>query len=303
MTTQTEKMLRFDDQVVLVTGASRGLGRAYADLFSQRGAILVENDLDIVEPPEPETTQSQLASTSKKFAIAGSAIDGGALVERVLALTGRIDSLVLNAGFLRDRSFAKASEAELHELLDVHLMGPWRAAKAAWPAMVKQGFGRIIFTTSPAGLYGGFGQSAYSAAKAGLIGLTRTLAIEGEKHGILVNCVAPLAASRLSMGVLPPPIAERLPPESIAALVAFLCHPSCTTSGQVYEAAGGTIARQIMHRNLGLHLGQIPNLEAVRDAWQAINDASQGEDLVSSTDALLRFVSRWPDASHLGVNV
>ena len=103
------------------------------------------------------------------------------------------------------------------------------------------------------------------------------------------------------MGVLPPPVADRLPPEAIAGLVAYLCHPSCAATGQIYEAAGGSIAHHIVHRSLGVHLGREPSLEAIRDAWGTINDVTKSESPASSADALLRFVSRWPDAADLGV--
>ncbi len=290
-----DQLPSFDGKVLLVTGGARGLGRAYVDALVRRGADVALNDID-----EPKASLEQPSPAGSVFFVPGSAVDGAGLVERVLARAGRIDGLVLNAGFLRDRSFAKAEEADLRDLLDVHLVGPWRAARAAWPTMIAQGHGRIVFTTSPAGLYGQFGQSGYSAAKAALVGLTRTLALEGAKHGIGVNCVAPLAASRLSEGVLPPSVAARLPPAAVAGLVAWLCHPSCAATGQVYEAAGGTIARHVVHRGLGVHLGPDPSLEAVSGSWDAINDVGAGESPASTADALLRFANRWPDAADPG---
>ena len=169
-----EKSISFEGMAVLVTGASRGLGQAYSTLFEERGAVVAMNDLDIDRVSEGQRRSRgdlSLNYGSESFAIAGSAVDGADLVERVLERTGRLDALVLNAGFLRDRSFAKATEDDLRDLLDIHLIGAWRAAKAAWPTMIAQGHGRIVFTTSPAGIYGGFGQSGYSAAKAALVGL------------------------------------------------------------------------------------------------------------------------------------
>lgn len=287
--------LRLDGHIVLVTGARRGLGLAYARLLAERGATLALNDLD---PGDAQNAKPELA---RAVWIAGSAVDGGRLVEETLARTPRLDALVLNAGFLRDRSLPKSTEDDLRDLWDVHVLGPWRAIKAAWPTLKAQGHGRIVLTTSPAGLYGQFGQTAYAAAKSALVGLTRTLALEGARDGIRVNAVAPLAASRLTASVLPQPLADRLPPAAVAGLVAWLCHPDCEETGQVYEAAGGSIARHVPHRSQGVFLGREPTPEAVRDAWAEINDLDRAETPDSSTDAMLRFVRRWPDAADLGV--
>ncbi|WP_066657511.1 MULTISPECIES: SDR family NAD(P)-dependent oxidoreductase [unclassified Sphingomonas] len=192
-----------DGRIAIVTGAGGGLGRAHALYLARKGARVVVNDLN---PEAAQRVSDEIAAQGgKALALAGSVTDEWA-VANIVASTmdawGRVDILVNNAGILRDKSFAKMSMDDFRLVVDVHLMGAAIASKAVWEIMRGQGYGRIVMTTSSSGLYGNFGQANYGAAKMALVGLMQTLAIEGEKYGIRVNCLAPTAATGMTEGVL-----------------------------------------------------------------------------------------------------
>ena len=190
-----------DGRVAIVTGAGGGLGREHALYLGRMGARVVVNDLgaDAAAAVAAEIN----AAGGLAMSIAASVTDEGAvnaMVSRVLSEWGRVDILVNNAGILRDKSFAKMRLDDFRLVVDVHLMGAVICTKAVWEPMRAQKFGRIVMTTSSSGLYGNFGQANYAAAKMALVGLMQTLAIEGEKYGVRVNCLAP---SRYSVLVSP----------------------------------------------------------------------------------------------------
>ncbi|WP_086620138.1 SDR family NAD(P)-dependent oxidoreductase [Erythrobacter tepidarius] len=190
-------------RVAIVTGAGGGLGRSHALELARAGAKVVVNDLDI-DAAERAATEIRTAG-GDALAASGSVTDEQAVTEMVgqtLAQWKRVDILINNAGILRDRSFAKMDLADFRLVVDVHLMGAVICTKAVWDTMRAQGHGRIVMTTSSSGLYGNFGQANYGAAKMALVGLMQTLAIEGEKYGIRVNCLAPTAATQMTGGVL-----------------------------------------------------------------------------------------------------
>ncbi|ODP39038.1 SDR family NAD(P)-dependent oxidoreductase [Sphingomonas turrisvirgatae] len=210
--------MELQGRTAIVTGAGGGLGREHALYLASRGAKVVVNDLAI------EAAQAVAAEIEGKggsaLAIAGSVTDEQAMGELVASMVdtwGRVDILVNNAGILRDKSFAKMTMADFRTVVDVHLIGAAICSKAVWDVMRAQNYGRIVMTTSSSGLYGNFGQANYGAAKMALVGLMQTLAIEGEKYGIRVNCLAPTAATQMTHGVL----AE----ESLAALDPALVSP------------------------------------------------------------------------------
>ena len=195
--------MSLEGRVAVVTGAGGGLGRAHARYLASQGARVVVNDMagDAAETVAGEI----IAAGGEAIAVAASVTDEAdvaALVRRTMETWGRIDILVNNAGILRDRSFAKMSLEDFRLVLDVHLMGAVICTKAVWEMMREQRYGRIVMTTSSSGLYGNFGQANYGAAKMALVGLMQTLAIEGEKYGIRVNCLAPTAATQMTQGVL-----------------------------------------------------------------------------------------------------
>eukprot|EP00095_Tigriopus_kingsejongensis_P003120 maker-scaffold366_size194251-snap-gene-0.19 protein:Tk03120 transcript:maker-scaffold366_size194251-snap-gene-0.19-mRNA-1 annotation:"peroxisomal multifunctional enzyme type 2-like" len=202
--------LRFDGKVALVTGAGGGLGKAYALLLASRGASVVVNDLGGSRTGEGQSSKAADEVVNEIRQKGGKAVgnydsveDGEAVIKTALDNFGRIDIVINNAGILRDRSIGRTSDSDWDLVQKVHLRGAFQVIRAAWPHMKKQKYGRIINTSSVAGIFGNFGQSNYSSAKAGLIGLTSTLAIEGERSGIQANVIVPMAASRLTQDILP----------------------------------------------------------------------------------------------------
>jgi NAD(P)-dependent dehydrogenase (short-subunit alcohol dehydrogenase family) len=190
-------------RVAIVTGAGGGLGRAHALYLASQGAKVVVNDLG--QEAADRVAAEIVAQGGEAFGVAASVTDEAAvnaMVEQVVARWGRVDILISNAGILRDKTFAKMSLDDFRLVVDVHLMGAAVCAKAVWAIMREQGYGRIVMTTSSSGLYGNFGQANYGAAKMALVGLMQTLAIEGEKYNVRVNCLAPTAATGMTEGVL-----------------------------------------------------------------------------------------------------
>jgi len=245
-----------DGRVAIVTGAGSGLGRAHALALARHGARVVVNDVAGAHEGSPGR-----AVADEIVRAGGSAIaDGGdvtdfaameAMAARALAEWGRIDILVNNAGVLRDRSFSKMTLEDFRRVMDVHLMGSVHAVKAVWETMRAQRYGRIVMTTSSSGLYGNFGQSNYSAAKMALVGLMQTLALEGERQDIRVNCLAPTAATAMTEGVLPPEALARLQPDYVSpGLVALVGEDAPTRTillagAGSFESANLTMTRGI----------------------------------------------------------
>jgi len=211
------------DRVAVVTGAGGGLGRAHALELARHGARLVVNDLGA---GAQRVADEIVQRGGEAFADAADVCDPGqveAMVARATARWGRVDILVNNAGVLRDRSFGKMSLDDFRLVLDVHVMGAVHCTKAVWELMRAQQHGRIVMTTSSSGLYGNFGQANYAAAKMALVGLMQTLALEGAKHDIRVNCLAPSAATGMTANVLPAPALAGLAPEMVSpGLVALV---------------------------------------------------------------------------------
>lgn len=200
--------LRFDNRVAIVTGAGGGLGREHALALAARGAKVVVNDLGGARDGSGGSSSAAEAVVAEIKAAGGEALANGAsvteadavqtMIDQALDRWGRIDILVNNAGVLRDKSFAKMTLEDFRFVVDVHLMGAVNCTKAVWESMRERNYGRIVMTTSSSGLYGNFGQSNYGAAKMALVGLMQTLAIEGAKNDIRVNCLAPTAHTRMT---------------------------------------------------------------------------------------------------------
>ncbi|TWD77207.1 NAD(P)-dependent dehydrogenase (short-subunit alcohol dehydrogenase family) [Variovorax beijingensis] len=209
------------NRVAIVTGAGGGLGRAHALELARHGARVVVNDLR----GDQEGSSARAVADEIRRAGGEALVDGGdvcdpaqmeAMVATAAAKWGRVDILVNNAGILRDKSFAKMALEDFRKVLEVHVMGAVHCTKAVWERMRSQKHGRIVMTTSSSGLYGNFGQANYGAAKMALVGLMQTLALEGEKHGIHVNCLAPSAATGMTEGVLPQDALAGLAPERVS---------------------------------------------------------------------------------------
>jgi NAD(P)-dependent dehydrogenase (short-subunit alcohol dehydrogenase family) len=241
-------------RVAIVTGAGGGLGRAHARLLARRGAKVVVNDMSAAA----ETVAQEIAAEGgEALAAIGSVSDVDAvraMTERTLAAWGRIDILVNNAGILRDKSFAKMELEDFRLVVDVHLMGAAICTKAVWETMRAQNYGRVVMTTSSAGLYGNFGQANYGAAKMALVGLMNTLALEGAKNDIRVNCLAPTAATQMLEGLLPPEQLALLKPEAVSPGLLALVREDAPTKTILAAGAGGF---ELAHVTLtrGAHIG------------------------------------------------
>ena len=241
-------------RVAIVTGAGAGLGRSHALELARHGARVVVNDLGAGAHAVAEeicraggTAIACVADVTQYEAMQD-------MAARVLGEFGRIDILVNNAGILRDRTFAKMPLDDFRLVLDVHLMGSVHAAKAVWPQMQAQHHGRIVMTTSSSGLYGNFGQSNYAAAKMALVGLMQTLALEGAKHDIRVNCLAPSAATAMTEGLLPGDAASVLTPERVSPALLALAGDDAPTR-MILLAGGGSFECAHVTMTQGIHIG------------------------------------------------
>src|SRR5689334_13394196 len=226
--------LRFDGKVALVTGAGGGLGRSHALLLASRGAKVVVNDLGGSHTGEGKSASAADKVVDEIKAAGGQAVanydsveDGDKIIKTAIDAFGGIDIVVNNAGILRDVSFQKMTEQDWDLVYRVHVLGAMRVTHAAWPILRKKKYGRVVMTSSAAGIYGNFGQANYCAAKLGLLGLANCLAEEGRAKNIHVNTIAPVAASRMLSTVMPPEVVEIMKPEYVSPLVAWLCHETC----------------------------------------------------------------------------
>ncbi|PKP86366.1 MAG: 3-hydroxyacyl-CoA dehydrogenase [Alphaproteobacteria bacterium HGW-Alphaproteobacteria-17] len=233
-------------RVAIVTGAGGGLGRSHALLLARYGARVVVNDMQ-GEAAEA-VAEEIVAAGGNALAAAASVTDEAAVAEMVDAATrawGGVDILVNNAGILLDKSFAKMDLADFRLVVDVHLMGAAVCSKAVWDQMRERRFGRIVMTTSSSGLYGNFGQANYGAAKMALVGLMQTLAIEGEKHNVRVNCLAPTAATAMTEGVLAPDALAELAPDAVSPGLLALVGDDAPTRAILCAGAGHFAAAHI----------------------------------------------------------
>lgn len=250
-----------DGQTVIVTGAGGGLGRAHALAFAAEGAQVVVNDYGLSREgaagtgsPADEVVAEIEAAGGVAVANSADVADwdqAAAMVGQAIDTFGRLDTLVCNAGFLRDRMLASMSEQEWDAVVRVHLKGhfaPARHAIAHWRDRTKAGeevVARVVNTTSGAGLMGSIGQGNYSAAKAAIAELTVQQAAEWGRYGVAVNAVAPDARTRMTAGIF---YSEEAPdgwdekdPANVSPLVVWLGSPACDVSGRVFEATGGRL--------------------------------------------------------------
>jgi NAD(P)-dependent dehydrogenase (short-subunit alcohol dehydrogenase family) len=286
--------VRFDDRVAIVTGAGGGLGRAHALLLASRGAKVVVNDLGGARDGTGAGTAMADQVVEEIRAAGGEAtanhdgvdtVEGGeSIVKTALDAYGKVDILVNNAGILRDRAFHNLAAEDWDKVVAVHLKGAFCVTQPALRVMRQNSYGRIVFTTSAAGLFGNFGQTNYGSAKMGLVGLMNVIKIEGQKYSILANTIAPLAASRLTEDIMPPAALEKLIPELVSPIVAYLCSEECTETGSVWSAGGGYYGRVAMVEGKGVFLdpsGGV-SIEQVRENWGKIKDMSDAEEFANA---------------------
>lgn len=291
--------ISFAGKVAIVTGAGGGLGRAHALALAERGAKVVINDIRGAGSPDALSPAALVVEEIQKLggeAFANQCdITDEAGVQAMVAETidrwGRVDILINNAGILRDKSFAKMEIGNFEKVVDVHLMGSVNCTKAVWPQMVKQGYGRILMTTSGSGIYGNFGQSNYGAAKSAIVGLMNSLAIEGAKKGIRVNALAPTAATAMTAGLIDAEAAAVLSPESISPGALFLVSEQAPTK-TILGAGAGVFAVARMEESAGYFLPEASRSpEAIAEHWTEISDMSHAVVTDSALEQTNRYVA------------
>ena len=272
--------LRFDQRVAVITGAGRGLGRAYALLLASQGAKVVVNDAGVSlkgqgpdAGPAQEVAQEIKAAGGEAVACTESvatAEGGKAIIQAALDHYGRVDILIHNAGNVRRGSLKEMTYADFDAVLDVHLRGAFHVVRPAFPLMCKAGYGRIVLTSSIGGLYGNRDVANYSVSKAGLLGLSNVAALEGAAEGVKSNVIIPAAVTRMAEGLdtsaYPP-----MSPELVAPVVGWLAHESCSISGEMLISIAGRVAKAFVAETPGVYrpawsMEQVgAQMEAIRD--------------------------------------
>jgi NAD(P)-dependent dehydrogenase (short-subunit alcohol dehydrogenase family) len=277
--------IRFDGKVAIVTGAGGGLGRCHALELARRGAKLVINDLGGAMDGTGGNSAAAEAVVKEIEALGGEAIANGSSVADVAGVKkmiddtmnrfGRIDIVIANAGILRDRSFSKMTIEDIDLILAVHLRGSFLPIHGAWDIMKAQNYGRIVVTTSSTGLYGNFGQANYGAAKLGVVGMMNTLKIEGAKNNIKINTVCPIAATRMTAGLMSEAALDNLKPEYVTPGVINLVKDDAPT-GMILSAGAGafSMARIVETAGAFVGTGETLTAEAVAAKWTEITDVA-----------------------------
>jgi len=275
------------DRVVVVTGAGGGLGREYALTLAREGASVVVNDLGgardgtgagsaMADEVVKEIRDAGGRAVANYDSVAEP--EGAAnIIKTAVDEFGKVDGVVSNAGILRDGTFHKMEFGSWDAVLKVHLYGGYNVIRAAWPHFRENGFGRVVVATSTSGLFGNFGQANYGAAKMGLVGLINTLAQEGAKYNIKANAVAPIAATRMTQDILPPEVFEKLTPEYVAPVVAYLCTEEVPDTASVFIVGGGKVQRAALFQNTGVTFSELPSVDDVAGRWGEITDLTAAE--------------------------
>jgi len=294
--------IRFDNQVVIVTGSGNGLGRCHALEFAKRGAKVVINDFGGARDGTGGSSEAAEAVVAEIEAAGGTAIANGAnvadrdqvaaMVQQAIDAFGRIDVLVNNAGILRDRSFGKMTGEEWDAVVAVHLTGSANCSLAVWNQMKEQNYGRIVMTTSTSGIYGNFGQTNYGAAKAGVWGMMNTLHIEGAKNNIHVNCISPTAATRMTEDVIPPEALEQLDPKWVTPAVVFLGSQAATSRNIVLAGAGGYTVAKLLEAE-GIYLPEEDRSpEMIASHWDEMTNMDGAKEMLTGNDHVMKMVQK-----------
>ncbi|MBV1904609.1 MAG: SDR family oxidoreductase [Pseudomonadales bacterium] len=286
--------VRFDNRVAIVTGSGNGLGKTYALELAKRGAKVVVNDLGGSafgggsDKAAADVVVDEIkAAGGEAAANYDSVIDGDKIIQTAMDNFGRVDIVINNAGILRDKTFHKMTDEDWDLIYDVHVRGAYKVTHAAWPYMRENGYGRLIFTASAAGIYGNFGQTNYAMAKLGLHGMSQTLALEGRSKNIMVNTIAPIAGSRLTETVMPKKIVDALRPEFVMPLVLKLCDENSDETGGLFEVGAGFIAKVRWERTKGKCFSIKNNFtpEDINAAWDEITDFSESTHPANIADS------------------
>jgi NAD(P)-dependent dehydrogenase (short-subunit alcohol dehydrogenase family)/acyl dehydratase len=295
-----EEQIRFDGRVAIITGAGAGLGRIYALELAKRGAKVVVNDLGAARDGSGKGSKQPAQKVVEEIQSLGAeavasydsvaTVEGGAnIVKTALDAFGTLDILINNAGILRDKTFLKMEPQNWQAVLDVHLNGAYNVSRPAFDVMKQKGYGRILMTTSAAGLHGNFGQTNYSAAKMGLVGLMNTLKLEGEKYNIKVNTIAPVAVSRLTADILPPEFIDKLKPELVAPMALYLVSEQCPVSGNIYNAGMGCFSRAAIVTGPGAVVGdgrEVPDTEQILAEWEEVTRLKGAKEFWNATEQI-----------------
>jgi len=258
--------INFVNKVAVITGAGSGLGKSYAIELSRRGAKVVVNDISMLKDRSGKKYYSADIVAQKIKSAGGEAIanydsvteekSADNIVQSALNKYSKIDILINNAGINYDISFRKMTEKDFDSVIKVNLYGSFNVTRAVFPSMIENCYGRIVMTTSIAGLYGNYGQVNYGSAKLGLVGFMNSLKEEGLRHNIYVNTISPLASTSSVMdSVFPETISSMINPESVTAMVMYLCSDQCKTTGHIVGACGGYYTRTRIVENQGCYLG------------------------------------------------
>ncbi len=291
--------IHFDERVAIVTGAGAGLGRSYALELAARGARVVVNDPGVLSDGSSralKVAQEIREQGGRAVANCDSVADrdsAGKIVAAAMENFGRLDILINNAGILRDKSFSKMPLDDFEDVLRVHLLGAVYLTKAAFPIMQLAKYGRILLTTSTAGLYGNFGQTNYAAAKLGLVGLMNALKLEGAKYDITVNTIAPIAATGMAGGTFPAEIADRIKPELVASMALYLVSDQCRSTGRILSAGGGYYSSVQMFEGGGVRFatGAAVTVEQIAERFPEIISMNDARYYENATENVLNILS------------
>ncbi len=301
--------IRFDGKVAIVTGAGGGLGRCHALELARRGAKVVVNDLGGALDGSGGNSAAAEAVVAEIKAAGGEAIANGAsvtddagvvhLVKQTMDAYGRVDVLIANAGILRDKSFGKMEIKDFEAVLNVHVMGTVKPARALWQIFRDQKYGRIVVTTSSTGLYGNFGQANYGTAKLGLVGLMNTLKLEGARENIKINAICPVAATRMTENLMPPDMLALIKPEFVTPAVVYLASEDAPTGVIVSAAAGVYAAAQLVQAD-GVRLGTKATADDVAAHFDKIADFSKARHHEQGGEMVQNFFTHLSDTPLVG---
>lgn len=275
----------FEGRVALVTGAGKGLGKAYALWLAAHGAtVLVNNRRRGDEAWSAEQVVAQIrAGGGEAIPVAGSVEvqpEAEAMVKAALDAYGRLDILVCNAGISPGATFHKVDLDQFRHVVDVNFYGCVYPLHAALPAMREAKYGRVVLATSAAAYCGSWGLSAYGSAKAAVIGLARSVAVENAERNIRVNVISPFAYTPMTEPYIPEKKRAIMDVEHVAPVVGWLAHEDCPANGAVIEAGAGMIRRTVFGVGKGMPLGE--NLAA---QWPALQDFSGTVELWGAIEA------------------